>query len=275
MLRPFNLEATTNRIRIDNLDLNIAGGRIQLAGLVDLDEESDIRAAVQNVSMGRLAKLFPGLDAQGTISGRVYLKGPADGFTAALSTSTEGMVIDDLRIGTITLKADYQPGKLTGWMKGTGGIGRHLAAGFTLGADIDLAAQKATLRSDAVYLYGQVSALDLAVLNRFMPDIPLLGFGTAKVVVTGDLNAPTVHAEASVNDLGVRGVSMGKLSLTASYRSGEAQTSLHLSGPAADRIYLSATVPMGWEAQRPVWRFSSPHHIELKIEKGRFESLAT
>ncbi len=234
--KPTEVTLSDRRYTVDELDLDLAKGRVQADGVVDRDGESDLRLELADLRLPRLAKLVPSLRGRlrGRLSADAQLRGPADDPTVEAEVSGRAIGLGRGRLGDINLHASLEEGHARAELNLRGDLAKRTQAQAQAYVDLDLQRGAFTLRPGSIRAETTIEELELGRLEPWLtqidPELKVGGKLDLKAEVSGSAASPAITIEASGRGLRARGNVIGDLDLKATLpRNGDAQLDLRLA----------------------------------------------
>ena len=234
--KPTEVTLSDRRYTVDELDLDLAKGRVQADGVVDRDGESDLRLELADLRLPRLAKLVPSLRGRlrGRLSADAQLRGPADDPTVEAEVSGRALGLGRGRLGDINLHASLEEGHARAELNLRGDLAKRTQAQAQAYVDLDLQRGAFTLRPGSIRAETTIEELELGRLEPWLtqidPELKVGGKLDLKAEVSGSAASPAITIEASGRGLRARGNVIGDLDLKATLpRNGDAQLDLRLA----------------------------------------------
>ncbi len=233
---PARITAGDRRYAVDALDLRLAEGRLRADGVVDRDGPSDLNLDLDDLNLGRLAKLAPALRGRlrGRLSAEAKLEGAADRPTLRASATGRGLRLGRGRLGDVKIRAELQGGRAEAALDLGGDLAER--ARIEAGADVDLNLRSGrfALGPGSIRAEAELDALKLDRLEPWLAQIdPTLSVGGTldlDAELSGPARSPSLTLEARGRGLRALGHEIGALDLKATLpRDRDAQLELRLA----------------------------------------------
>jgi translocation and assembly module TamB len=256
LTEPSSLLVVGERITLDSLVLDVAGGRVAAAGTVA--ETIDVALDIESLPLVIANLVRPDLGLGGTVDGTARISGPRDNPDVAFTLQGRQIEAAALRatgISTLTVDAS-----------GTTAAGR-LNIDATVASPEGLRATASgavPLPDGQLALDVQLNAFPLAILNRAAPGQDLGGQLTGTARVTGALDAPRVAfdlAGTNVSAAPLQEFGIGALNISAAGTFADdvvTLTSAQADGPLGLSLTASGTLPITGTGANLSFQASAP-----------------
>lgn len=241
LTEPSSLLVVGERITLDSLVLDVAGGRVAAAGTVA--ETIDLALDIENLPLVIANLVRPDLGLGGTVNGTARISGPRDNPDVAFTLQGRQIEAAALRatgISTLTVDAS-----------GTTAAGR-LNLDATVASPEGLRATVSgaiPLPDGQLALDVQLNAFPLAIVNRAAPGQNLAGQLTGTARVTGALDAPRVAFDIAGSSISAAPLQefIGALNISAAGNFADDVVTLtraQADGPLGLSVTASGTLPI-------------------------------
>ena len=179
-------------LRTAGVTLTAGGQRIVLAGRVGLRGASDATLAVERLALGPLCVLAGGPRCAGQVTAHAALTGTAAAPVVDATARAEGLAVDDVRYGVLSLDAHAADTRASLHAVLVHPEAGELRAGGTVPLDLAWTGPRRDLGAAPLELELRADRLDLTALRALAPHVirRSAGFVTVDLRVTGTRAAP-------------------------------------------------------------------------------------
>src|SRR5437870_13596087 len=184
--------AIEDGLRTDAVTLAAGGQRIVFSGRVGLRGTSDATLGVDSLALGQLCVLARGPRRAGPVTARVALTGTAAAPVVDATARAEGLAVDDVRYGVLSLDAHAADTRASLHAVLVHPEAGALSAGGTVPLDLAWTGPRRDLGAASLALVLRADRLDLTALRALAPHVirRSAGFVTVDLRVTGTRAAP-------------------------------------------------------------------------------------
>ncbi|HTD27165.1 MAG TPA: translocation/assembly module TamB domain-containing protein, partial [Candidatus Elarobacter sp.] len=184
--------AIEDGVRTDAVTLAAGGQRIVFSGRVGLRGASDATLAVESLALGQLCVLARGPRCAGQVTARAALTGTAAAPVVDATARAEGLAVDDVRYGVLSLDAHAADTRASLHAVLVHPEAGELRAGGTVPLDLAWTGPRRDLGAAPLELELRADRLDLTALRALAPHVirRSAGFVTVDLRVTGTRAAP-------------------------------------------------------------------------------------
>src|SRR6266403_520227 len=184
--------ALEDGLRTDGVTFAAGEQRIKLSGHVGLAGASDATLAVERLALGPLCVLVDGPRCAGEVTARAALTGTATAPVVDATARAEGLGVDDVRYGVLSLDAHAADTRASLHAVLVHPQAGELSAGGTVPLDLAWAGPRRDLGAAPLELALRADHLDLTALRALAPHVirRSAGLATVDLRVTGTRAAP-------------------------------------------------------------------------------------
>src|SRR5438876_944851 len=184
--------ALEDGLRTDGVTFAAGEQRIKLSGHVGLAGASDAMLAVERLALGPLCVLADGPRCAGEVTARAALTGTATAPVVDATARAEGLAVDDVRYGVLSLDAHAADTRASLHAVLVHPQAGELSAGGTVPLDLAWAGPRRDLGAAPLELVLRADHLDLTGLRALAPHVirRSAGLATVDLRVTGTRAAP-------------------------------------------------------------------------------------
>lgn len=260
------------RLEVEEVALAVAGGRLAVDGVVDMEGRSDLRVDVVGVSLARLRRLMPGLRPRGIVAAQIRLQGrpEAPELRADLSVARAGLRGE--KIGDLALGVGLKDGRGEVELALCGPLARGLWLDADVPVRVDLAKRTWSIEQEYTRVELRADTLRLARLGPWLGDNALGGRVDGLVLLEAHgsdetLATPRIVGEWRGRDLSFNETPLGDVAVSFSHRGQwlQGKVDVHRSG---GRARLDVQVPLELDVMGGsyVWDRQREHRALLQVE---------
>ena len=197
----------SSQVFINGLDLSNGIQRVQLAGLVNRTDTSEVTVEIQSFDLSNL-NVFVGEDYrfEGLVNAQASLRDPYNEAIFSSNVSVEKFILNDREFGDLHALSTWDSGKDELRIDGRLEKDAKASLGLNRYAPLSFAGYyRPKNEKSPLDLTATINQLDLEFINAFLePEIlDIQGFASGTMAITGTPDAPQMRADALLKDASI------------------------------------------------------------------------
>ncbi|PCC71474.1 Autotransporter translocation and assembly factor TamB [Nannocystis exedens] len=270
--QPARAVLSGTKLQVEDLALQIAGGRLAAAGVVDADGPSDLKIDLTGLALARLRPLVPKLRPAGLASAHVRVHGRPEAPSIAADVRIAGAGLKGGRFGDLAVAARLADGRAEVDAALRGPLARELELRAEAPVHVNMSQRTGSIGQ--AYTKVELRAQDLR-LDRLQPWVkrPEIAGKVDGMVLfeahtsEGPLASPRVVTEWRAEDLVIAGAPVGDVMVSVTHRGEwlQGDVDLHRSG---GRAQVHVQVPIELDPLRGhfAWHRERQHRVLVQLD---------
>ncbi|WAS94454.1 translocation/assembly module TamB domain-containing protein [Nannocystis punicea] len=270
--RPARAVLSGTRLQVEDLALQIAGGRLAVGGVVDADGPSDLKVDLSGLALARLRPLVPRLRPAGLASAHVRVHGRPEAPSLEADVRVARAGLRGNTFGDLDVAARLASGRAQVDVNLRGPLARELRVRAEAPVHVDMSQRTGSIGQAYTKLDLQAREIQLARLRPWLKRPEIDGRLDGMVLFEayteeGPLASPRVVTEWRARGLTISGAPVGDVAVSVTHRGEwlQGKVDLHRSG---GRAQLDVQVPLEFDPLhgRFAWHREREHRALLQLD---------
>ncbi|MFY0536548.1 hypothetical protein [Nannocystis pusilla] len=270
--KPAKAVLSGTKLEVEDLALQIAGGRLAVAGVLDADGPSDIKVDLGGLALARLRPLLPKLRPAGLASANVRVHGRPEAPSLEADVRIARAGLKGKTFGDLDVAARLNGGRAEVDANLRGPLARELKLRAEVPVHVNMSLRTGSIGQAYTKVELRAQEVRLAQLQQWVKRPEIAGRLDGMVLfeangTDGPLATPRVLTEWRAKGLTIAGAPVGDVAVSVSHRGEwlQGKVDLHRSG---GRAQVDVQVPLELDPLRGhfAWHRERDHRVLVQLD---------